>query len=71
MCLLLSQYRVKSDVVVSNNQNTVSYTQQQRYVFNARASAPLSEDDPITVLNMHVNVSSGQLGNYIRQISML
>lgn len=55
---IYSQYRRKYNIQFSDTRETVTFTQQQKYFFNARASAPLTENDSIVVLNLVMNVSS-------------
>lgn len=51
-------YRERVGVNISSDGSTVTFDQSSRYVFDAEASAPLTESDPIIVLNMHLNVSN-------------
>lgn len=54
---IYSQYRRKHNIQFADDRETVTYTQQQKYFFNSRASAPLTENDSIVVLNLVMNVS--------------
>lgn len=55
--LLFRQFRHREGVVMSENGETVSSRQYQRYEFDARASAPYTLDDRFYTVAMHVNVS--------------
>lgn len=57
---LFSQYRRKQNVQFSDDKLTVTYTQSQKYFFNAEASAPRTQHDEVVVLNMVMNVSTGR-----------
>lgn len=52
-----SQYRQKDNIRFSRDRSKVHFSQQQLYVFDAESSYPLTENDPLMVLNMHMNVS--------------
>lgn len=49
------QYRRKYNIRFSRDNEQVSYFQQQTFKFDAERSYPYREDDPIVVLNMHMN----------------
>ncbi|XP_065087461.1 sensory neuron membrane protein 2 isoform X2 [Ochlerotatus camptorhynchus] len=49
------QYRNKDNVRFSRDRSKVHFSQQQIYVFDAESSYPLTENDQLTVLNMHMN----------------
>ncbi|XP_070499103.1 sensory neuron membrane protein 2 isoform X1 [Chironomus tepperi] len=49
------QYRRKYNIRFSRDNEQVSYYQQQTFKFDAERSHPYREDDPIVVLNMHMN----------------
>uniref|UniRef100_A0AAG5D386 Sensory neuron membrane protein 2 n=1 Tax=Anopheles atroparvus TaxID=41427 RepID=A0AAG5D386_ANOAO len=49
------QYRQKDNIRFSRDRSKVSYSQQQMYVFDPESSYPLTENDELTVLNMHMN----------------
>ncbi|GAB0090239.1 uncharacterized protein DMENIID0001_049410 [Sergentomyia squamirostris] len=49
------QYRRKHDVVLSNENREITFVQESEYQYDHRLSAPLSQDDPIFILSMHVN----------------
>lgn len=51
------QNRTKYNINFSRDKERVSYYQQQTFHFNAEKSAPLTEDDSITIFNMYMNVS--------------
>ena len=42
---------------MSRDQERASYFSQMTFTFDEKLSHPLKEDDKITVLNMHMNVS--------------
>jgi CD36 family len=63
----LSQTRKKNNIRISRDKERASYFSQMTFHFNAEKSAPLKEDDPIVVLNMHMNVSKTQ---YFRPLSL-
>lgn len=52
-----SQFRKKT-TIVSEDKTTITYSQQQTFIFNAEASAPLTDNDNIHVLNIPLNVSA-------------
>uniref|UniRef100_A0A8D8NYF0 Sensory neuron membrane protein 2 n=4 Tax=Culex pipiens TaxID=7175 RepID=A0A8D8NYF0_CULPI len=49
------QYRQKDNIRFSRDRSKVHFSQQQLYVFDAESSYPLTENDPLMVLNMHMN----------------
>uniref|UniRef100_A0A182SNP9 Sensory neuron membrane protein 2 n=1 Tax=Anopheles maculatus TaxID=74869 RepID=A0A182SNP9_9DIPT len=49
------QYRQKDNIRFSRDRSKVHYSQQQMYVFDPESSYPLTENDDLTVLNMHMN----------------
>uniref|UniRef100_A0A182NIB7 Sensory neuron membrane protein 2 n=1 Tax=Anopheles dirus TaxID=7168 RepID=A0A182NIB7_9DIPT len=49
------QYRQKDNVRFSRDRSKVHFSQQQMYVFDPESSYPLTENDDLTVLNMHMN----------------
>ncbi|XP_021695540.1 sensory neuron membrane protein 2 isoform X1 [Aedes aegypti] len=49
------QYRHKDNIRFSRDRSKVHFSQQQMYVFDAESSYPLTENDQLTVLNMHMN----------------
>ncbi|XP_055380715.1 sensory neuron membrane protein 2 [Condylostylus longicornis] len=49
------QYRRKIIKEFSKDNTTVTYVQQQFYIFDKVASLPYSETDNVTVVNMHMN----------------
>uniref|UniRef100_A0A336K3W5 Sensory neuron membrane protein 2 n=1 Tax=Culicoides sonorensis TaxID=179676 RepID=A0A336K3W5_CULSO len=61
-----SQYRRKQNVQFSDDKMTVTYTQTQRYFFNAEASAPRTEHDEVVVLNMVMNTVFQTLESQIK-----
>lgn len=50
-----SQYRRKYNIRFSRDNERVSYYQHMNFVFNAEKSYPLTEDDKLVVMNMHMN----------------
>ncbi|XP_063697412.1 sensory neuron membrane protein 2 isoform X5 [Culicoides brevitarsis] len=52
---IYSQYRRKHNVQFSDDKTTITYTQTQKYYFNAEASAPRKQNDKIILLNMVMN----------------
>ena len=52
------QYREKTVLSISPDKTTVQYKQSQRFAFDYIASAPLSDNDDLTVLNVQMNVSA-------------
>lgn len=51
------QYRRKYNITFNEGKTRAAYRMDQRYEFDARASAPLTENDPLIMLSMHMNVS--------------
>ncbi|XP_055621367.1 sensory neuron membrane protein 2 isoform X2 [Toxorhynchites rutilus septentrionalis] len=49
------QYRQKDNIRFSRDRTKVHFSQRQTYLFDAESSYPLTENDQITVLNMHMN----------------
>ncbi|XP_055531057.1 sensory neuron membrane protein 2 isoform X1 [Wyeomyia smithii] len=49
------EYRRKDNIRFSRDRSKVHFSQQQIYVFDAESSYPLTENDPLTVLNMPMN----------------
>uniref|UniRef100_A0A1Q3FQQ9 Sensory neuron membrane protein 2 n=1 Tax=Culex tarsalis TaxID=7177 RepID=A0A1Q3FQQ9_CULTA len=49
------QYRQKDNIRFSRDRSKVHFSQQQLYVFDAESSYPLTENDQLMVLNMHMN----------------
>lgn len=47
----------KHNITFNSDKTRASYTNQQDFVFDRRKSAPLTENDPLVILNMHMNVS--------------
>lgn len=52
----LRQFRTKRVQHFSRDGSKITYVQDQLYIFDEEASAPLRESDNIVVLNMHMNV---------------
>lgn len=50
------QFRKKTVKEFSDDGTSVTYTQQQFYEFDGKASQPLVESDRIVALNMQMNV---------------
>ncbi|KAJ3662460.1 hypothetical protein Zmor_006808 [Zophobas morio] len=48
---IYKQYRHKKILEIDEDEDTISYTQMETFEFDAESSAPLTEDDMITVLN--------------------
>lgn len=55
------QFRKKHNIRFSRDKERASYFSQMNFKFNKAASHPLTEDDNIVVLNMHMNVSTIKL----------
>lgn len=53
----LSQFREKTINGFSPDRSRITYTQKQTFYFDKEASDPLTEDDRIIMLNVHMNVS--------------
>ena len=51
------QYRKKHNIRFSRDKERVTYIENERFEYDAEASYPLTEDDKLVVLNMHMNVS--------------
>ncbi|XP_059614472.1 sensory neuron membrane protein 2 [Phlebotomus argentipes] len=49
------QYRRKHDVVLSGDDRNITFVQESEFQYDHRRSAPLSQDDPIFVLSLHIN----------------
>lgn len=62
------QYREKELTGFSKDKSVVSFRQYQFFHFDAASSAPLSDTEPLTLLNVQLNVSSHLSDNgFIRQ----
>lgn len=55
------QYRKKHNIRFSRDKERVTYIENERFEFDAEASYPLTEDDKLVVLNMHMNVSRSMI----------
>ncbi|XP_063697409.1 sensory neuron membrane protein 2 isoform X2 [Culicoides brevitarsis] len=63
---IYSQYRRKHNVQFSDDKTTITYTQTQKYYFNAEASAPRKQNDKIILLNMVMNTVFQTLESQIK-----
>ncbi|CAO1333390.1 unnamed protein product [Diamesa hyperborea] len=61
------QYRKKHNIRFSRDKERVTYIENERFEFDAEASYPLTEDDKLVVLNMHMNSILQIVDKQVRQ----
>lgn len=57
------QYRHKNVSEISADKQSIVYRGIQTFFFDAKASAPLTEDDDLVILNIQMNVSKSNNNN--------